>query len=113
MPHDAFLRCYVFVRSLRSWGAHVSILIMRVIPGRRSEAEASPESILPDLWLWIPGSRPAAEPRNDWTRFLPERASSVGGEASLASIPAAGQPRPGFNSPARDSTNVIKLLRIA
>src|SRR5258706_9157121 len=82
MPHDAFLRCYVFVRSLRSWGAHVSILIMRVIPGRRSEAEASPESILPDLWLWIPGSRPSAEPRNDWTRFC-DHTSSVRGEASL------------------------------
>ena len=39
--------------------------LQRVIPGRRSEAEASPESILPDLRLWIPGSRPAAEPRND------------------------------------------------
>src|SRR5262249_32191155 len=38
-----------------------------VIPGRRSEADASPESMLPDLWLWIPGSRPAAEPRNDCT----------------------------------------------
>ncbi len=41
--------------------------IKRVIPGRRSEAEASPDSILPDLRLWIPGPRPAAEPRNDWT----------------------------------------------
>src|SRR5262249_20671038 len=28
-------------------------------------------SILRDLWLWIPGSRPAAEPRNDWTSFCP------------------------------------------
>src|SRR5215831_15852473 len=41
----------------------------RVIPRRRSEAESSPESLLTDLWLWIPGSRPAAEPRNDQTRF--------------------------------------------
>src|SRR5215471_12752235 len=41
----------------------------RVTPGRRNEAAASPESILPELWLWIPGSRPAAEPRNDETRF--------------------------------------------
>src|SRR6266852_3528101 len=47
--------------------------VKRVIPGRRSEAEASPESILPDLWSWIPGSRPAAEPRNDWTKVLPAR----------------------------------------
>src|SRR6266436_2379841 len=83
MPHDAFLRCYVFVRSLRSWGAHVSILIMRVIPGRRSEAEASPESILPDLWLWIPGSRPTAEPRNDWTKVSPEHACRSKTKASL------------------------------
>jgi peptidoglycan/xylan/chitin deacetylase (PgdA/CDA1 family) len=37
----------------------------QVIPGRRSEAEATPESISPGLWLWISGSRPAAEPRND------------------------------------------------
>src|SRR5258707_654198 len=35
------------------------------------------------------------------------------GNAALASIPAVGQPGSGFNSPARDSTNVIKLLRIA
>src|SRR5215471_19507995 len=42
-----------------------------VIPGRCRKAAASPESILPDLWLWIPGSRPAAEPRNDETRFRP------------------------------------------
>ena len=55
-----------------------------IIPGRRSEEEASPESILPDLWLWIPGSRPAAEPRNDWTKVLPEHALPVPGEASLA-----------------------------
>jgi len=51
----------------RSYGADVSTLVMRVIPGRRSEAEASPQSILHDLWLGIPGSRPAAEPRNDGT----------------------------------------------
>src|SRR5262249_55930823 len=33
----------------------------RVMPGRRSGAEASPESILPDLWLWFPvlGLRPS------------------------------------------------------
>src|SRR6266550_675337 len=49
----------------------------RVIPGRRSEAEASPESIRPDLWLWIPGSRPAAEPRNDWIKVLREHVLPV------------------------------------
>src|SRR5262249_51774080 len=48
-------------------------LLRRIIPGRRSEAEASPESIHPDLWLWIPGSRPAAEPRNDWAKSLAAR----------------------------------------
>jgi hypothetical protein len=42
-----------------------------VIPGRRSEAEASPESMLADLGVWFPGSRPAAEPRNDWTKVCP------------------------------------------
>jgi hypothetical protein len=52
------------------------LMVMRVIRGRRSDAEASLESALPDLWSWIPGSRPAAEPRNDWTTALPERAPS-------------------------------------
>src|SRR6266446_2152714 len=47
-------------------GPHLCVQRL-VIPGRHSEAEASPESILPDRWLWIAGSRPAAEPRNDCT----------------------------------------------
>jgi hypothetical protein len=50
-----------------------------VIAGRRSEAEASPESMLPDLWLWIPGSWPTPEPRNDGAGFLvnmPSRSST-------------------------------------
>ena len=34
-----------------------------VIPGRHRQV-ASPESITPGLWLWIPGSRKSA-PRND------------------------------------------------
>src|SRR6267378_8096896 len=37
-----------------------------VIPGRREAA--SPESILPKLWLWIPGSLASLGPRNDWNR---------------------------------------------
>jgi len=49
----------------------VSTLVKRVIPGRCSEAEASPQSILPDLWLLIPDSRPVAEPPNDGTEFFP------------------------------------------
>jgi hypothetical protein len=56
-------------------------IVKRVIPGRRSEAEASSESRPPDLWFWIPGSRPTAEPRNDGAKVLPEHASS--GEDSL------------------------------
>jgi hypothetical protein len=40
-------------------------IVSTVIPGRRSEAQVSPESILRNLWLSIPGSRPSAEPRND------------------------------------------------
>src|SRR5215467_5925355 len=63
------------------------LVVMRVIPERRSEAEASPESTLPDLGLWIPGSRPAAEPRNDWTTALPERASSVRDKALARKSP--------------------------
>jgi hypothetical protein len=38
---------------------------MLVIPGRRSEAKANPESITADRGLWIPGSPPSVAPRND------------------------------------------------
>src|SRR5262249_54073486 len=79
------LACYErhFTRMCQVWSR-------RVIPGRRSEAQASPESRLPDLRLWIPGSRPAAEPRNDGTKVLTEYASSLGGEASLLSLIVRG-----------------------
>ena len=36
-----------------------------VIPGRRSEAEASPESMTTDRGVWIPGCLAALGPRND------------------------------------------------
>ena len=36
-----------------------------VIPGRRSAAEASPESMNPDRGVWIPGCLAALGPRND------------------------------------------------
>ena len=70
----------IFAPRLKTWIVLLEpglLVVKRVIPGHRSEAEASPESIFPDLWLWIPGPRPAAEPRNDWTKVLPEHASSV------------------------------------
>src|SRR5215471_4992841 len=57
-----------------------------VIPGRCRKAAASPESILPDLWLWIPGSRPAAEPRNDETRFRPNTPRRSEAKPSLARL---------------------------
>jgi hypothetical protein len=41
--------------------------------GRRSEAKASPESITTCSELWIPGSRPAAEPRNDGAKVCLDR----------------------------------------
>ncbi len=43
---------------LSRWGGAVYCIsiTLPVIPGRLREAEASPESILPDLCLWIPGS---------------------------------------------------------
>ena len=70
----------IFAPCLKTWIGPLEpglLVVMRVIPGRRSEAEATPESIFPDPWLRIPGSRPAAEPRNDWTKALPQHASPV------------------------------------
>jgi MFS transporter, PPP family, 3-phenylpropionic acid transporter len=49
------------------------ILLKSVIPRRRSEAKASLESITVVRGLWIPGSRPAAEPRNDGVRVCIKR----------------------------------------
>jgi tripartite-type tricarboxylate transporter receptor subunit TctC len=41
-----------------------------VIPGRRSEAEASPESMNTERGAWIPGCLAALGPRNDgWKKF--------------------------------------------
>jgi hypothetical protein len=35
------------------------------VAGPMTNSAASPESISPAPWLWIPGSRPMAAPRND------------------------------------------------
>jgi hypothetical protein len=40
-----------------------------VIPGRRSVAKASPESMTTDCGVWIPGCRAGLGPRNDSSRF--------------------------------------------
>src|SRR5262249_46537217 len=42
-----------------------------VIPGATAKRWRARNPYSPDLWLWIPGSRPAAEPRNDETRSCP------------------------------------------
>jgi hypothetical protein len=41
-----------------------------IIPGRRSEAEANPESMNTDHGVWIPGCRAALGPRNDGREML-------------------------------------------
>src|SRR5437899_1848907 len=58
--------------------------------GAPERSGGEPGSILPDLWLWIPGSRPAAEPRNDWTRVLSQHAWSVRREGSPKSYAEGG-----------------------